>query len=170
MLYFFLLATLLTFSTAASGASSDPPKRKSGLWEIKISSAQAGGSHSMQQCIDEKSDDLMKNDARGTQKSSCSKSEFRKEGDKIVHDSVCKVEGSTAKTRSTISGRFDSAYKVETKSTFEPPMEGMRESSSRIEAKWLGACKPGQKSGDISMPGMPNINMDEIMKNLPKNR
>jgi hypothetical protein len=39
-----------------------------------------------------------------------------------------------------------------------------------MEGKWLGACKPGQKSGDISMPGMPNINMDEIMKNLPKNR
>ncbi len=48
-------------------------------------------------------------------------------------------------------------------------MESMRETSSRMEAKWLGACKPGQKSGDISMPGMPNINMDEIMKNLPKN-
>ena len=88
----------------------------------------------------------------------------------MVHDSVCKVDGSTAKTRSIFSGRFDSAYKVESKSTFEPPMEGMRETSSRMEAKWLGACKPGQKSGDISMPGMPNINMDEIMKNLPKNR
>ena len=170
MLYFFLLATLLTFSTAAAGASFDPPKRKSGLWEIKISSAQAGGSHMMQQCVDEKSDDLAKNDMRGTQKSSCSKNEFHKEGDKIVHDSVCKVDGSTAKTRSIFSGRFDSAYKVESKSTFEPPMEGMRETSSRMEGKWLGACKPGQKSGDISMPGMPNINMDEIMKNLPKNR
>ena len=168
MRYFLLFATLLTFSTAASGASYDPPKRKSGLWEIKISSPQAGGSHMMQQCIDEKTDDLVKNDMQGTQKSSCSKSEFHKEGDKIVHDSVCKMDRGTATTRSIFSGRFDSAYKVESKSTFEPPMEGMRETSTRMEAKWLGACKPGQKSGDISMPGMPNINMDEIMKNLPK--
>lgn len=170
MLYLFLLTTLFTFSSAAFGASSDSPKRKSGLWEVKISSADAGGSHTMQQCVDEKTDDLTKNNMGSAQQPSCSKNEFRREGDRFIHDSVCKVEGSTAKTRSTISGRFDSAYKVESKSTYEPPMQGMRESSSKIEAKWLGACKPGQRPGDVSMPGMPNINMDEIMKNMPKNR
>ena len=44
----------------------------------------------------------------------------------------------------------------------------MKESASTMEAKWLGACKPGQKPGDISMPGMPDINMNDMMKNLPK--
>ena len=46
-------------------------------------------------------------------------SEFRNEGDKIIHDSICKLEGSSAKTRTVISGRFDSAYKIESKSTYE---------------------------------------------------
>jgi hypothetical protein len=42
----------------------------------------------------------------------------------------------------------------------------MRESSSTIEAKWLGACLAGQKPGDIVMPGMPAgmPNMQELMK------
>jgi len=170
MRYGVSFVALLVASSAAFAATYDPPRRKSGLWEVKISSAQARGSHVIQQCVDEKTDDLMTSDTGGGEKMSCSKSEFRKDGDKIVHDSICKIEGSTAKTRTVISGRFDSAYKVESKSTYEPPMAGMREATTVMDAKWLGACKAGQKPGDVSMPGMPNINMDELMKNMPKKR
>jgi Protein of unknown function (DUF3617) len=169
MRYSILFVGLLTISSTASAASFDPPKRKSGLWEIKISTFEAGGTHIIQQCVNEKTDDMMRNNMEGIGKSSCSKATFHKEGDKIVYESVCKVEGSTAKTRSVISGRFDSAYKVDTRSTYEPPMQGMREASTKIDAKWLGACKAGQKPGDVSIPGMPNIDMNELMKNMPKN-
>jgi hypothetical protein len=96
-------------------------------------------------------------------KMSCSKNEVRKEGDKIVTDSVCKVGGSTATTHAVFTGKFDSAYKADIKSTYEPPMHGMRESSSMIEAKWLGACLAGQKPGDVIMPGG-MANMEELMK------
>jgi hypothetical protein len=97
-------------------------------------------------------------------------SEFCKEGDKIIHDSICKLEGSSAKTHTVISGRFDSAYKIESKSTYESPRAGMREATTVMDAKWLGACKPGQKPDDISVPGLPNINKDELMKKMPKSR
>ncbi|HEY7219560.1 MAG TPA: hypothetical protein VH985_14340, partial [Candidatus Binatia bacterium] len=66
------------------------------------------------------------------------------------------------------TGRFDSSYKADIKSSYEPPMAGMKESSSMIEAKWLGPCKAGQKPGDIVMPGMPNINIDEMKKRALK--
>ena len=165
MPYFTLFVAFLALSTAASAASSSAPKRKSGLWEIKISSLQAQGAPAMQQCVDEKSDDIMKGDPN---QASCSKSEFRKEGDRIVHETVCNVQGSTARTRSVISGRLDSAYRVEQKSTYEPPLHGMRETTTVIDAKWLGPCAPGQRPGDMLMPGMPNINMEEMMKNMPK--
>ena len=56
-----LVVTLLVTAGAAVAASSDMPKRKSGLWEITVSSNSAKGSQTMQQCIDEKSDDMMKN-------------------------------------------------------------------------------------------------------------
>jgi hypothetical protein len=43
-------------------------------------------------------------------------------------------------------------------------MAGMREATTVMDAKWLGACKPGQKPDDVSVPGLPNINKDELMK------
>lgn len=162
-----LLAALLIAGPAAA-ASSDTPKRKSGLWEIKMSGGQAQGMPAMQQCVDEKTDDLMKKDMGEAEKTQCSKNTVRKEGDKIVAESVCKVENSTAKTRAVFTGRFDSAYKADIKTTYEPPLGGVKEASSVMEAKWLGPCKAGQKPGDISMPGMPSINMDEMRKRATK--
>lgn len=156
------VALLLAGPVAA--ASFDAPKRKSGLWEIKMSGAQSKGMPALQQCIDEKTDDLMTKEMGATQKTPCSKSEMRREGEKIVAESVCKMENSTATTRAVFTGRFDSAYKADIKTTYEPPLRGMKESSSVIEAKWLGPCQAGQKPGDMMMPGMPNINMDEMMR------
>jgi len=163
MRYVFLFVVLL-LATPAEAASFDAPKRKSGLWELKMTSGQAKGMPAMQQCVDEKTDDLMQKEMSAAQKTQCSKNDMRKEGDKIVVESVCKMENSTATTRAVFTGRFDSAYKADIKSTFEPPLKGMKESSSVIEAKWLGPCKAGQKPGDMSIPGMPNINMDEMKR------
>ena len=122
----------------------------------------------MQLCVDEKTDDLMKSEMPGGDKLSCSKNDIRKEGDTVVNESVCKLNGSTAKTRAVFTGRFDSAYKADIKSTYEPPMAGMREASTVIEAKWLGSCQAGQKPGDLLIPGMPNMNMKDMMKGAPK--
>ncbi|HVO95135.1 MAG TPA: DUF3617 family protein [Terriglobales bacterium] len=166
MRYFFFFVILAAGSTAMA-ASFDAPKRKSGLWEIKFSSGQAKTAHSMQQCIDEKTDDLMKKEMGDNQRQ-CSKNEMRKEGDKIVVDSVCKVQNSTATTHAVFTGRFDSAYKADIRSSYEPPMAGMKESSSVIEAKWLGPCNAGQKPGDVTIPGMPNINIEEMRKRAVK--
>lgn len=147
----------------ADAASGDAPQRKSGLWEMKMSGGQMPGGMTMQQCVDQKSDDISK---MQEPKSNCTKNAVRREGDKIVAESVCKMQGTTATTRSVFTGKFDSAYKGEIKTTYDPPLHGMRESSSMIEAKWLGPCLAGQKAGDMVMPGMPGgmPNMEELMK------
>jgi hypothetical protein len=165
--YFAGFIILAFASQPAFGAGVDLPKRKSGLWDIKISSSAGKSANTMQQCIDEKTDDMMQDNVKGMEKS-CSKTETHKDGDKIVSDSTCKVSGSTAKTHAVFSGRFDSAYKADIKSTYEPPLHGMHDAATTIDAKWVGPCKAGQKPGDISMPGMPNINMNEMMKGLGK--
>jgi hypothetical protein len=128
-----------------------------------MSAGHLPGGMTMQQCVDQKSDDISKMQEA---KSNCTKNVVRREGDKIVAESVCKMEGTTATTRTVFSGQFDSAYKADIRSTYDPPMHGMRESSSMIEAKWLGPCLAGQKAGDIVMPGMPGgmPNMEELMK------
>jgi len=144
---------LCAAAASASAASFDPPKRKSGLWEMKISNSQMPAGQVMQQCVDQKTDDLIRSQTR--QELSCSKNEMHREGDKIISDSVCQAEGSTVTSHAVFSGRFDSNYKGNIKTTYNPPMHGMRESSSVIEARWLGACLAGQKPGDVIMPGMP---------------
>src|SRR5215208_6793952 len=146
-----LLVLSIGYGVAAA-ASADAPQRKSGLWEMKISGGQMPGGMTMQQCVDQKSDDISKMQEA---KSNCTKNVVRREGEKIVAESVCKMEGTTATTRTVFTGKFDSAYKGEIRSTYDPPLHGMRESSSTIEAKWLGACLAGQKAGDMVMPGMP---------------
>lgn len=147
----------------AAAASSDTPQRKSGLWEMKMSGGHMPGGMTMQQCVDQKSDDISKMQQA---KSNCTKNVVRREGDKIVAESVCKMEGTTATTRTVFTGNFDSAFKADIRSTYDPPMQGMRESSSMMEAKWLGPCLAGQKAGDMVMPGMPGgmPNMEELMK------
>lgn len=163
-----LFVTLISAAIATAASTSDMPRRKSGLWEIKIASSAGPGGQTMQQCIDEKTDDLMKNDMSDKDQS-CSKTTVRREGDKVVSESVCKIDKSTVTSRAVFSGRFDSAYKADIKSTYAPPLHGMKESTTTMDAKWLGACKPGQRAGDISMPGMPNMpNINDMMKNMPK--
>ncbi len=161
-----ILFVLCIAYDVAVAASSDAPTRKSGLWEIKMSDGRMQGGMSMQQCVDQKSDDLSKMQQA---KSNCTKNTVHREGDKIISESVCKMEGTTATTRAVFTGKFDSAYKGDIRTTYDPPMHGMRESSSTIEAKWLGACLAGQKPGDVVMPGMPAMpagmpNMQELMK------
>jgi hypothetical protein len=163
-MHFLIILVVLSIGYGvAAAASSDAPQRKSGLWEMKMSGGHMPGGMTMQQCVDQKSDDISKMQQA---KSNCTKNVVRREGDKIVAESVCKMEGTTATTRTVFTGNFDSAFKADIRSTYDPPMHGMRESSSMMEAKWLGPCLAGQKAGDMVMPGMPGgmPNMEELMK------
>jgi len=68
-------------------------------------------------------------------------------------------------SHSDIVGDFDSAYTVKTTSHSEHGPSGLpRDSTMTIEAKWLGACKPDQKPGDIVMPGGFKINIRDAEK------
>ena len=156
-------------------AQADLPKRKPGLWEIKMtSSIGPGGPMVSQHCIDAKTDDLMQQRAQGMDKQACSKNSVRREGGKTILESVCKFGETTATTKIVFSGDYSSQYRGDIHSTYSPPMRGTKETRSTLEAKWLGACKAGQKPGDITtpdMPGMPGggkFNMDEMMKKVPK--
>ena len=158
-------ASLLALFLACSALAADLPKRKSGLWEMKMTTAQIPGLVS-QMCVDQNTDDLLAGEHE--EKMACTKNDMRREGAEIVVDSVCKIEGGTATTRTVISGNFDSAYRVESKSTYNPPIAGLKEGSVVIDAKWLGPCKTGQKPGDMVTPGAGGLNLEELMKKAPK--
>lgn len=159
-----LLVCGLTVAGLASNAlAADMPKRKSGLWEINTRMEGMPGMGPMQQCIDQNTDDLMQQQAK-KEKTNCSVMDIQPQGNKVSIHSVCKMEGSTATTDGVFIGAFDSSYKGNMHTRFSPPMHGMSESKMSIDAKWLGPCKPGQKPGDMMMPNMNGVNINEMMK------
>ena len=165
-LFTWLVFGLTTLGLAGSAVAADAPKRKSGLWEISMRSEGAPHMGPMQQCIDQNTDNLMQQKAK-EQKQECSVMDVKQSGTKVSIHSVCKMEGTTATTDGVFEGSFDSSYKGTMKTRFNPPMHGMSESSMTMEARWLGPCKPGQKPGDMIMPNMGKININEMM-NDPK--
>lgn len=158
-----------------SATAEDFPKRKSGLWEIRTSSAKAGAGNAasqganVQMCIDEKTDNAVGQQAAEMTKQSCSKQEVKKSGGQTVVDSVCKFGDTTATTHSVFTGSFDSSYRVETRSSYDPPMMGMKEGSAIMEARWLGPCKADQRPGDMILGNGMKININDA-RDAPKGK
>ncbi len=166
--YLYVALISLFISSAWAETPKDMPKRKSGLWDLSMKMDAGPAPMRMQQCVDEKSDDLMQQQGEKQTKANCSKNTFSKAGNRVTSESVCKIGETTATTKAVFSGDFSTAYRGEIHSSYSPPMHGMKESNQTIEAKWLGPCKAGQKPGDVMMPGMGTMNPAEMMKNLPK--
>jgi hypothetical protein len=167
-----LLSSLRTAALAAAclcaaggAAALDYPPRKPGLWEMSI--GEAGGKtppQVMQQCIDAATDQLLRDMGQGMNKDMCSKNELRADGPRLVVDSVCKIGTSTATTHSVMTGDFGSAYRMEMKSRYNPPLGGRAEADTLIESKWVGPCKPGQKPGDVVTGNGMKMNVLDMMK------
>jgi hypothetical protein len=154
----------------SSATAEDFPTRKAGLWDMSI--AFEGGkmpSQTMQHCVDAQSDKLMNANFGGMAKEGCSQKDVKRSGDTITMDSVCKSDMGTTTSHAVITGNFDSAFTVKMSSTTEggKPRAGMpanHSSNMTVQAKWLGACKAGQKPGDIMMPNGIKMNVMDLQK------
>jgi hypothetical protein len=173
----FRLAAGLVLCTLSglAAAAVDLPTRKAGLWEIKM--ARTGSplpDMTMQHCTDETTDKAMTDAASPMAKEVCSKQDLQKTATGYVTDSVCKVGGMSITSHSETTGDFNSAYTVKSTSHSEGgPSGAPRETTTTIQAKWLGACKPDQKPGDIVMPGGFKMNVKDMQKlkgMLPKSQ
>jgi hypothetical protein len=146
-----MLLFLTLILTASFAQAQDVPKRKSGLWEVKRTTVRTEGKpRIVQMCIAEASDNAIRQLAEGMRNETCKTNKVRREGDQLIVDAVCNLgqTHTTATTHAVITGKFDSAYKIESKSTYDPPIRGKAEGSALLEARWLGACKPDQRPGD----------------------
>jgi uncharacterized protein DUF3617 len=147
-----LVCGLLLTGAVGDATSETPPRRKSGLWEIKTTVSNSPREFTGQICVDQNSDDLWTDGVKSGDQMTCSKNTVRKEGSDWVSESVCQVESSTATTRAVFTGNFESNYRVESKSSYVPPLMGIKEGTTVIDAKWLGPCEPGQTLGDVVVP------------------
>jgi Protein of unknown function (DUF3617) len=161
-----LAVCVLALSPAPKAGAAELPIRKAGLWEMKIiKTGSTLPEMTMQHCTDETTDKEMSTAFAPMSKSTCSKKDVEQTATGYTSDSVCSVAGVSMTSHADISGDFNSAYTVKTTSHSEG---APREATVTVEAKWLGACKPDQKAGDIVMPGGFKLNIKdaEKLKNL----
>jgi hypothetical protein len=156
---------LVALLPAGDARAVDLPVRKAGLWEMKVlRTGSPMPEMTMQHCTDESTDKEMSTAASPMAKEMCSKQDTQKTATGYVSDSVCGIAGVSITSHSEITGDFNSAYSVKSTSHSEGGPAGARDSTTTIEAKWLGACKPDQKPGDIVMPGGMKMNVKDMEK------
>jgi hypothetical protein len=155
---------LFALLPAADAQAVDLPVRRAGLWEMKL--VRTGSSvpdTTMQHCTDATTDKQM-NTSFAPGKETCAKQDIQKTATGYVSDSVCAVAGMTVTSHAEITGDFNSAYTVKSTAHSERSGGQTRDSTTTVEAKWLGACKADQKPGDIVMPGGMKMNILELDK------
>ena len=166
LLSFCLGSCVLALLPALEARAVETPVRKAGLWEMKMLRTDSPMPEmKMQQCTDETIDKDMSTGLAPSTKDICSKHDIQKTATGYVTASVCTVGGVAMTSHSDITGDFNSAYTVKSVSHSEGgPSGAPRDTTTTIEAKWLGACKADQKPGDIVMPGGFKMNVKDAQK------
>ena len=161
-----LAFSLLALLPALDARAAEIPVRKAGLWEMRvIRTGSPLPEMTMQHCTDETADKEMSTGLGPAVRDVCSKKDIQKTATGYVADSVCSIAGASIASHSEITGDFNSAYTVKsTAHTEHGPTAVPRDSTTTIEAKWLGPCKPDQKPGDILMPGGFKLNIQDADK------
>jgi len=162
---------LLSAFIALPGLAQDFPKLKPGLWEMERapdrSAASApnrpAASNRTTMCLDESVQRDMLDMAVGNMEGQCSRHDFKRSGNRLTGDFVCDIGGSSMHSKSTTVFDGNSAYRTEIDTTYEPPFMGQRQTKMVMRAHNVGACKPGQRPGDVVMPNGHTMNMRDLM-------
>ena len=150
----------------ADAGAVELPVRKAGLWEMKMLRTGAPVPEmTMQHCTDETTDKEMSTSFSPMAKEICSKQDIQKTATGYVtrfrlrrrrHDDhvACRDH---RRFQFRLHREIDLAQRAR-------PGRRAARSTTTIEAKWLGACKPDQKPGDIMMPGGMKMNIKDMEK------
>ena len=159
-----LLVVLCAALLPLTAAAQEYPRLKPGLWEMNRTSERTNPTAGMRMtiCLDETVQKEMWEMGAGAMKGMCSKTAFSLSGGKGSGEFVCNMGGSTMRSKSTMTLTGDTAYHTEIDTTFDPPLNGMAQSHSTLDARYTGACKAGQRPGDMTLPSGQTINMRDM--------
>ena len=76
-----------------------------------------------------------------------------------MSEAVCTIGDIRVTSRTAISGDFDSHYRLDVDRRFEPEFNGRSVEQSVVEVRWLGACKPDQRPGDVILSAGKRLNV-----------
>jgi hypothetical protein len=161
-------ACLVCAAPIMAAASDDLPKRKAGLWEIKMMlNGRSAPLRNIQQCADAETDALMTTSLAGVAGKACEKPRVSRSDGRVTIESTCKSDSGSRTTRAVIAGDFDSAYTITVTSgaagaESSGSAESVGQAPMTMEAKWLGPCREGQRPGDIIMPGGIKLNIRSL--------
>lgn len=158
------LAVALAAAAALAPAPADAhPKRRAGLWEVRSANSDSLGMPPTRFCVGEQTDSARAHlDRSPGLRGSCSLGEFVRSGEAWVAESVCREGKATVTGRAVATGDFETEYRIDTVVTHAAPgASGRREDREAVVARWLGPCETGQRPGDLVVPGMGTLNMDD---------
>jgi hypothetical protein len=142
----------------------DFPHLKPGLWEMQRASDRPGEQpNRATMCLDDSVQKEMFDMGAGAMQGMCSRHDFKFSGNRGTGDFVCTMGGSTMHSKSTMVLTGNTAYRTEIDTTYEPPMMGHARTKTVITAKHVGACKAGQRPGDLVLPNGQTLNMHDVI-------
>jgi hypothetical protein len=160
-----LASTLLAAAVAFAGETppDEPyPKRREGLWEVRSAGSDAVGMPPTRYCVGARTDTAESHlDRAAGTRGSCSLGRFERAGDAWVAESVCREGRTTVTKRAIATGDFDAEYRIDTVVTQARGAGVHREDRDAVVARWLGPCESGQRAGDLVIPGMGTLNMED---------
>ena len=158
-----LLSGLLAAATAVAAAD-EFPKLKAGLWEVNMTSGKADAKPRLTtMCLDESVQREMYRVSTGMATGMCTKHDIKVSGNKVTTVANCDLGITKMQSQAVMTLTGNTAYHTEARATFDPPLNGAREQSTVIDGKHIGACKPGQQPGDMTLPGGQTVNVRQLM-------
>jgi hypothetical protein len=161
------LALACAFLAVATNAiAQDFPKLKAGLWEVSVTSARSSGAAPPRlttMCLDDSVQQEMYRMSTGMMSGMCSKHDIKVAGARVTTLADCDLGVTRMRSQSVMTLTGNTAYHTEAHASFDPPMSGMKESTTTIDGRHVGACKAGQQPGDMTLPGGQTINVRNLM-------
>lgn len=147
----------------SSPGTLDFPRRKPGQWEIRGSASDQLGLPPVILCVGPDTDRADHHlDRRVGKRGACRLGGFKRVGVYWMADSVCRDSRSTVVSQSTASGDFQTHYNIENVVLYSPPLaNNKREDRESTQARYLGACPEGHAPGDMVIPSMGILNMQD---------
>jgi len=166
----FVVSVLALAACASSAAAQEIPTRRAGLWDVTINhEGRNTPAQTMQQCTDAETDKLMNAFGGALSADMCSKQEVKNVGATLVINAVCQVGPIKSTSQSVVTGDFTSNYTVKVTSKLEGvPMGKEAAGTTTIQARWVGACKAGQRPGDITMANGQTMNIRDLRTIMDK--
>ena len=114
-------------------------------------------------CLDESVQREMYRVSTGMASGMCSKHDIKITGNKVTTVANCDLGITKMRSQATMTLSGNTSYHTEARATFDPPLNGAKEQSTVIDGKHVGACKPGQQPGDMTLPGGQTVNVRNLM-------